>query len=229
MLLSTLFGQLIVQYPNAIDRQALLELKASMQQPVSLEKSILSTFSVYSYNIEAIQLALSQWDTSIQCLESNQNTIVLRHKESQLTDITHIIASLNKEKKPITLSCLIYEVTIEKDNDYDLLNLPSETGLVSSWSDGLSVSNTSHLLDTIKLLEQRGQALLISQPTLTVLDQEAQFEVGEKIPYVTTTVTATQSTDALNQIDAGLTIQCTPEIISSQNLWCKLELSMHAI
>ena len=222
-------AQTILQYPNAVDRQALMELKAAVNHNPIKEK-IMSKYKIFDYNKDAILAALNKLDPSIECIDTPHNLVFIKHIPNQAAEIETIINSLNIPIKNISLTFYIYEINQYFSKDIDLLNTPLEPGVIATWAKNQTADNSSRLLDQIKLLEETGEALLISRPSIDLINNQlAEFEIGEKIPYVTTTTSSTQTTQSLQQIATGLKIQCTPKIISNKHITCAINLSIDVV
>lgn len=97
------------------------------------------------------------------------------------------------------------------------------SGQISSISFGV-VSNETRLTGLLTALAQKGLSKLLSSPKVTTINnKEAKIMVGQKIPYTTTTVSNTGSTQETEFLDVGIKLTVTPTINSDQ----KITLNVH--
>jgi len=96
-------------------------------------------------------------------------------------------------------------------------------GQMSAISFGL-VQDSSRLTTMISALAQKGLSKLLSNPKVTTINnRQARIMVGQKIPYTTTTVAASGSTQQTNFLDVGIKLSVTPTI----NVDRKITLEVH--
>ncbi|MEI8217739.1 MAG: type IV pilus secretin PilQ, partial [Elusimicrobiota bacterium] len=97
------------------------------------------------------------------------------------------------------------------------------SGQISSIAFGL-VANETRLTGILTALAQKGLSKLLSSPKVTTINnQEAKIMVGQKIPYTTTTVSVSGTTQQTNFLDVGIKLTVTPTINSDQ----KITLNVH--
>jgi type IV pilus assembly protein PilQ len=96
-------------------------------------------------------------------------------------------------------------------------------GQMGAISFGL-VQDSSRLTTMISALAQKGLSKLLSNPKVTTINnRQARIMVGQKIPYTTTTVAASGSTQQTNFLDVGIKLSVTPTI----NVNRKITLEVH--
>jgi type IV pilus assembly protein PilQ len=99
----------------------------------------------------------------------------------------------------------------------------SVSGQMSSIAFGI-ISNQARLTGLLTALSQKGLSKLLSTPRVTTINnKDAKILVGQRIPYTTTTVTATGSTQQTNFLDVGVKLSVTPTINVDQ----KITLQVH--
>ncbi|MGD0511567.1 MAG: hypothetical protein ABSA33_07070, partial [Candidatus Micrarchaeaceae archaeon] len=92
------------------------------------------------------------------------------------------------------------------------------SGEIASIAFGL-VTNQGQLTGLLSALAQKGLSKLLSSPKVTTINnQEAKIMVGQKIPYTTTTVSVSGSTQQTNFLDVGIKLTVTPTINSDQRI-----------
>ncbi|MCX5781600.1 MAG: type IV pilus secretin PilQ [Elusimicrobia bacterium] len=120
-------------------------------------------------------------------------------------------------------------------------NLPSGTGTLETGGTGVAfpaspvsgqissiafgiVSNGNRLNAVLSALQQKGLSKLLSSPKVTTINnKEAKILIGQKIPYTTTTISVSGSTQQTNFLDVGIKLTVTPTINVDQ----KITLAVH--
>lgn len=96
-------------------------------------------------------------------------------------------------------------------------------GQVASIAFGI-VSNDALITGVLSALAQKGLSKILSNPKVTTINnKEAKILVGQRIPYTTTTVSTTGSTQSTNFLDVGVKLTVTPTI----NIDQKITLAVH--
>ena len=80
----------------------------------------------------------------------------------------------------------------------------------------------------IRLLKEMGQVKLLSEPRITVMNnEEAQIQVGTDEPFVTSSTTKNSSTDTIAEdiqfIDVGVLLSVTPTINNDDYVTMKIK------
>ncbi|MHB9155782.1 MAG: type IV pilus secretin PilQ [Endomicrobiales bacterium] len=97
------------------------------------------------------------------------------------------------------------------------------SGQMSGISFGI-IQNQLRLNGMLSALAQKGLSKILSTPKVTTINnKEARIMVGQKIPFTTTTVTPTGSTQSTNFLDVGIKLTVTPTI----NIDQKITLAVH--
>lgn len=100
------------------------------------------------------------------------------------------------------------------------VSLPASavSGQLSSIAFGI-VSNDTYLTGVLSALAQKGLSKLLSNPKVTTVNnKEAKILVGQRIPYTTTTVTNTGSTQMTQFLDVGVKLTVTPTINADRKI-----------
>lgn len=99
----------------------------------------------------------------------------------------------------------------------------SVNGQVASIAFGI-ISNDTLISGVLSALAQKGLSKILSNPKVTTINnKEAKILVGQRIPYTTTTVTTTGSTQSTSFLDVGVKLTVTPTINVDQ----KITLAVH--
>ncbi|MFH1368251.1 MAG: type IV pilus secretin PilQ [Elusimicrobiota bacterium] len=94
----------------------------------------------------------------------------------------------------------------------------SASGQLSAISFGI-VTNNSYITGMLTALAQKGLSKLLSTPKVTTINnKQARILIGQRIPYTTTTVTATGSTQATQFLDVGIKLSVTPTINADEKV-----------
>lgn len=77
---------------------------------------------------------------------------------------------------------------------------------------------------TLKMLEQKNKAKVLSSPRITTLNnKEAEIFIGDKIPYTITTVTGGAASTEVRFVEPGIRLKITPSIIEKDFVVIKIE------
>lgn len=66
---------------------------------------------------------------------------------------------------------------------------------------------------TLRILEEKGKAKILANPRIATLNNKtAKMLIGDRVPYTVTTVSAGVATTEVRYIEAGISLQITPQI-----------------
>ena len=219
----------IIQYPNAIDRQTLLELKKTHKESLSTSK-VSSKFKIRSYNKHAIKKALEVLHSSIDIIDIHPEEIIVLHALAETKQIEDLIKNIDVKQETFTTTFYIYEINNTTEQELDGLTTPPERGVIASWSNQAFQYQAGSVTDYIKILEQQGEAVLIMEQSIkTVANEQASLVIGETFPYITTTSTGSQLSESLKQIDSGINIKCVTQRVTSQSVLCNVSISWDTV
>lgn len=155
--------------------------------------------------------------------------------ESVLEEIDQIVADIDKRPRQVAIEAMILSVRLNDTNkrgvDFQLLRDQahlrltsgsplSDLGQFSTKDGGLKIGFLdSSLALFMDALETIGDTNVIASPRLTCLNrQRAEILIGSKLGYVSTTVTETSSTQAVQFLDVGTQLRFRPFISSDGSI-----------
>ncbi len=220
----------ILQYPNALDREELLKVKTLMESQTHTNH----TYSIYTLNtkknnliIESIETLIPQ--SSLIYNETNQQLIALHPKQTKKT-LDSLIKSLNKPEPMIKIDFNIYEISLETDQELNAFTLPLQTGITLKTIPSISIEKPTSLIDTIKMLEQQGKALLLANPCLIIENgTRGALNIGEHLPYLTTTSSSTNQSTTLHHLNTGISVSIIPTQLENDHIQCALDMDISLI
>tara|TARA_B100000427_G_scaffold86889_1_gene71408 strand:+ start:5091 stop:6056 length:966 start_codon:yes stop_codon:yes gene_type:complete len=221
---TTIKATTIMQYPNALNRTLL----QSLPSPPTENKKIMTIFKSNLYSLNTIKTILQQYDPNLSIITNKQTSkIIILHNKNQHQKLTSMLSQLNLLPIKIQINCYIYEINNEFENELNLINSPLEQGTQFNYQNISAITDKLALLDTIKTLEKKGHATLIAQPQFKIENgKSASLIIGEKLPYVTTIINPTSTTQSLQHVQTGLDITISGTIISENqiqsNIHCNL-------
>ncbi|NQU24598.1 MAG: secretin and TonB N-terminal domain-containing protein [Candidatus Nealsonbacteria bacterium] len=161
------------------------------------------------------------------------DAVVVRDYEAVLAEFDQMVDQLDVCPLQVAIEAMILSVKLSDENkfgvDFALLrenldlwigfpNLDSET--ITFESGGLNVAFLDgNVAAFLEALETVGDTNVIATPRLTVLNKHrAEIQIGEKLGYVSTTVTETASTQSVEFLDIGAQLRLRPFISSDGNI-----------
>ena len=189
--------------------------------------------------------------------DSRSNQIILSAYPDRLESAAKLVAALDKQTKGVLVEVRILQLTLNPSFDFgidwqktlpqhnfnDMVlagNFPMTGGTTaaSATSFGklsVGVGNADNLQITINAMKQVTSTKVLANPKLMILDrQEAKINIGDRIPYVVSTTTASSGTQTgisqdVRFIDVGLMLAVTPIINDDGFVTMKIrpEISSH--
>ena len=219
------YAQTIMQYPNALSIQ-------TDQNKIKNNNMIKVPISVKIQNNqvnEIIILLTKLFPNSIFLKDPTQNNLIIKSTKDMLPYIKKTIKKLNNKESLIELSIQIYEVSSQSNSTKQGLLEPFQTGIKYNQATN-TILPTEKIFNIMKQLKSAGNASLKANPILKTKNKEsALFKVGDLIPYLTITSTATAEYTSLNQLETGINLNLKPEIISPTEISCSINFDMAMI
>lgn len=170
---------------------------------------------------------------------AGQDCLLVRDYESVLCEIDQIVAEVDRKPRQVEIESTILSVKLDDTHklgvnfqalrDVGTLRLASGTpaaGLdtVSFADGGLKIGYLdSSLGGLIEALESIGETNVIASPRLMCLNkQRAEIQIGERLGFVSTTVTETSSTQSIQFLDVGTLLRLRPFISSDGTIRMEL-------
>lgn len=171
--------------------------------------------------------------------------LLVRSNEKEYKSIKEMLDTIDVLPSQLKLKITIIDTNLDKlkelGSDGSALNLTNNTNfflnLVSypfTVKNTIDVSQTKGFYSFLKFLNKNGSSELISNPVLTLSDEnETIFNVVNNVPFKTGTVTIdetdTKTTSSYEYKDIGLQISVKPHIYNNKNVFLDLELNVSTI
>tara|TARA_Y100001968_G_scaffold333742_2_gene398938 strand:- start:9 stop:911 length:903 start_codon:yes stop_codon:yes gene_type:complete len=213
-----------MQYPNALNRETL----QSIQQNLNKNKKIMTIFESNTYSIETIKTILQNYDPNLFIITKKETgKLVILHHENQKETLKKMLQQLNLLPIKIQIDCYIFEINKEYEKELNLINSPLEDGTAINYKNLDSLAEKVSLLDTIKTLEKQGQASLIAHPQFKIENgKTASLIIGEKLPYITSIINTTSTSQSLHHVQTGLNISIQATALSETQLQCLIQCDL---
>jgi len=168
-------------------------------------------------------------DVGIVISDKRTNALVITDYPDKIQDIIEVVKSLDTIHKEVLIDCKI--ITVSLNDDYsmgidfqkyfgteNLINVHENLGATEATTGGIfSFKKEEDLTAVINALKKIGKTKLLSEPRLTVMNnEEAQIQVGSDEPFVTSSSTLNTATTSVAEdvqfIEVGVLLSVTPTI-----------------
>jgi len=190
--------------------------------------------------------------TVIADMRSNQ--IVLSAYPDRLESAAKLVEALDKQTKGVLIETRILQLTLNPTFEFGIdwekkfpvsnfrnldfnsnFTFPSTTDVPDFGKMSIGEVNRDGFMFEIKAMKEVASTKVLANPRLMVLDrQEAKINIGDRIPYVVSTTTATSGDNVgisqdVRFIDVGLMLSVTPIINDDGYVTMKIrpEISSH--
>lgn len=222
---SVILGQPVMNYPNALQF-------SNKKNEENKENTTLKTIHMsldHSHIDDTIQTLTRLYPNSLFLKSPTKNEIIIKSTEKTLRNIKKTIQKLNKSDQIIEFSIQIYEISSQSQHQFQTLLEPFQSGLKLT-SDKQIILSTPTIQSILKTIQTTGNASLKANPVLkTTNNKSAFFKIGDLIPYLTVTSTATAEYTSLNQLETGINLSIKPKIITNSMLLCDIQFEMAMI
>ena len=220
----------IINYPNEIDSNEINIIKQKLKNYNETTKKVISEFNINSVDNTKISNAIKMlFPTTTIVHNETKNSLIIKHSKEDYNKIKKLIKSINIKTKQFFFECKIYELSINSQKEFDLFNDVLQQSITLSNKNSFKISNANSLLDSIKILESTGKALLIAQPSIKIINKfRSTIKIGDKIPYITTSHSATNSYQQINSFKTGITLSVLPTVTNSK-IKCDINLNLKHI
>ncbi|MEO8494786.1 MAG: hypothetical protein ABI614_06930 [Planctomycetota bacterium] len=161
---------------------------------------------------------------------SGGDVLMVRDYVTVLAEIDQVVADVDQMPLQVAIEATILSVRLDDKNvlgvDFELLrqqdNLritsgtPLQSLATASFKDGLKIGFLdSNLFAFIEALETIGDTTVVASPRVMCLNkQRAEILIGSELGYVSTTVTETAATQAVQFLEVGTHLRIRPFISS---------------
>jgi len=226
ILSSLVYAKPLMNYPNALDRDSFMQMKALIEQQQASENSGLLFLQLNDIEFDTFKQSLKQLNADIQIIQQViNNHVAILYPNYIKEQLLAYINSINLQEKSIQFQLSIYEISSSTEFENNLLHTPIQEGLELQYDSQTTEANPYK--DEIKLLESTGQAKLMAQPFLLVKNGYPGFlHIGDKIPYLKSIATNSSQTITLEHIQSGISMHIEPTIIGHNSIHCDIELKL---
>lgn len=183
-------------------------------------------------DVQQVQSVLSRLYPDIGfAVEPSGRTLSFRSSSAEFKSIQAVIRRLEKPLDQLTLHVKIVEMNSSKFSDYEQLF----SSLGNSFRGNLN-PDTGKLVPvdefTLQLtgLIQDGQASLLAEPRLTVLDNvNSKISVGDRIPFLTKRGSALDSYNEIQYIQSGIELDIVPKVLPDGKVRCHIAVKVSSI
>ncbi len=226
MIVSGVAKEATVLYEYEGADKSLSELRAgsSREMPYVL--------SIQRRDVEQVQAVLSRLYPDIQfAVEPAGRTLSFISTPVQFKAIQAVIRRLERPLDQLQLHVKIVEMNTSSFSDYEQLfsglggafryNVDAQTGKIAAVDD-FSLQLTG--------LIQDGNAALLAEPRLTVLDNvNSTISVGDRIPYLTKRGNALDSYNEIQYIHSGIEIDIVSKVLPNKKVKCRISVKVSSI
>lgn len=163
-----------------------------------------------------------------------------KHKENQLVifipkekhqEFKTLLRKLDTPELIVPLQVNVHEVSYSNSNEFQSLLSNLGNGIQSNIdiNKGTLTLPTS-IQGTLKALEAKGQATIIANPSIQVLNNHtASLHIGDQIPYISSITQSTTQTISIQRVNTGIALDITPYMSPSKELFLDINLTVSAV
>jgi type IV pilus assembly protein PilQ len=170
---------------------------------------------------------------------AGQDCLLVRDYETVLCEIDQIISEVDRKPRQVEIEATILSVKLDDTHklginfqalrDVGAIRLatgspPTALNSVAFGDGGLKIAYLDSTLGgLVEALESIGETNVIASPRLMCLNkQRAEIQIGERLGFVSTTVTETSSTQSIQFLDVGTLLRLRPFIASDGTIRMEL-------
>ncbi|WP_423749403.1 secretin and TonB N-terminal domain-containing protein [Pseudomonas sp. VD9] len=181
-------------------------------------------------------------------VDERLNAVIVRDGLDTLSAVEKLVEAIDIAQSEVTIDIQVLEVSLNDERNLGIV-YPESIGLslgnFSNLPGGLAgtpisalrgVNGDNILLDAgstsarINMLQRSGNTVTLANPRVRVRNrEEAQVNIGDKIPVVTTTTANQVTTSSVTYQDVGLQINVKPNISVSDEVNLELNVEMSHI
>ena len=217
----------LLNYPNEIESNELTILKQKLQNYDDEIQYTISEFNTKNINYSKIKTKLKTLFPKITIIYNKpKHSLIIKHSKNDYDKIKSLIKSLDRTTKEIYFKCNLYELSINSQKEFDFFNDILQHPLTLTKEKSFKITNANSLLDSIKVLESTGKAILIAQPTIKLIDNfKSTIKIGDKVPYITTSYNSNNTFQQINSFNTGITLSIFPSLTETQ-IKCDINLNL---
>ncbi len=198
-----------------ISSPVLGENSALFTYPNNIQDAIKETF-IYtpkSLGLQELKTIIRAYnDTLVVEISDSQHLLLCFGKKEALKKLKKEIKTWDPDPQLLRFETTIVEIAHSNLNEFDsALTALTDFSDVSIQLKPIKLSMQNTLLSHIRLLETKGQASLIAQPLISVLNNKTvSLLIGDQLPYITEISRGEIKTNKTQQINTGISITLSP-------------------
>lgn len=199
---------------------------------ISKPNTIPLVYTIKHANIQELaQIISTEYPNYSLHKKHKENQLVLFIPKDKHKDFKKLLTKLDTEENVIPLQVNIHEVSYTNLNEYKTLFSSIGNGIQSNidiHNQTLTIANP--LQETLQALESKGQAKLIANPSIQVLNNHtASLHIGDQIPYISSITESTSQTISIQRINTGIALDITPYMSPEKDLFLDINLTVSAV
>ena len=140
------------------------------------------------------------------------NSLIIRGRDSEIDDVKKLLNSIDKLTPQILIESKVMEIS-QSDSKKLGVSYGNGTFKFITGKETKKTSLSEDINSTLNALIAEGRANVIASPRIATLDnQEAQINIGSRIPFAVPVSTGTTTQWTVDYIDAGVKLKITPQL-----------------
>ncbi len=220
ILTSSIFSEVIMNYPNALNKQLYINEE---------EKKTFSVKIKHENINKLLDVIKNLYPKTTFLIHPTDNVLIIKSSKNIIEPIKETISKLNQKEQIIEFSIQIYEISSQNQKLFEGILEPFQSGLNYNQV-SKTILPTEQVTNLLKNLKIEGNASLKANPILKVKNNKiASFKVGDLIPYLTKTNTSNSEYTSLNHLETGINLELHPKIIDLNKISCTINFDMTMI
>lgn len=160
----------------------------------------------------------------------NEGQKMLMFQGSAVTElkVRKLCEELDKIRRQVRLEITIMEISYRDYLQYEnIFSAMTNGGMLGYDFRSGKVKSEDDYEGFWQALMGSGQAKIVAKPSVVIIDQEeALVKVGDRIPYVSTTIESGKQISRVSFLDAGIELKIWPEVVQTGNILVSLEATV---
>ena len=154
--------------------------------------------------------------------------LICQTEDIKLKKLRKFIYWLDQPTEPIVIDVAVYELVFHRDIKQDLGFTQLSQGIRYRLND--SVNADAFPESVIDWIEQYGETTLLAKPSLTVNpNTEAKVQVGDRVPYVQESGSASSIVQSVTFIDTGILLRVNASMVGKQQVHIQLGAEVSSV
>ncbi len=223
------FAEPIFQYQSELVRR--LSPQTPTVAAVKLDTQVYTVFLKNSDPVSLKTALCTMFPDQKIAFDARTRALAVDTDKATIKKIQSVIHSLDRPSRQIKIEVHILELSY--------LNMDQYKNLFSDLAQGFKVNYdfsqnkilpASNLSATLMRLTQTGQAKVVAKPNIAALDgQKATIKVGDRVPYVTSTVYDRTALNQVTFIDTGIALEISARVTSGDTIMAQIGSKISAV